>query len=150
MQSKSMVIVIIILVVILGGYFLLRGGNQASVSTPVEVPAEEAMEPAGSNTEVSEQVSGGEVKEFNMTAKKWEFSPGTITVNKGDTVKLHIESTDVAHGFGLPAFSVNERLEPGETVDVEFVADKTGIFTFSCTVSCGSGHSGMKGQLIVE
>lgn len=92
----------------------------------------------------------GEVKEFTMTAKKWDFSPSTITVNKGDTVKLYIKSIDVTHGFGLPDFGVNENLPPGERVNVEFVADKTGTFTFECTVYCGSGHSGMKGQLIVQ
>lgn len=92
----------------------------------------------------------GEVKEFTMTAKKWDFSPSTITVNKGDTVKLHIKSIDVTHGFGLPDFGINENLAPGKTVDVEFVADKTGTFTFACTVFCGSGHGGMKGQLVVK
>lgn len=85
-----------------------------------------------------------------MTAKKWNFSPSTITVNRGDTVKLHIESIDVKHGFGLSAFGINEDLSPGKAVDVELVADKTGSFTFVCTVFCGSGHSGMKGQLIVK
>ena len=94
--------------------------------------------------------STGEVKEFTMTAKQWEFIPGTITVNKGDTVKLTITSTDVAHGFNLPEFEVSERLDVGTPVEVEFVADKTGTFTFSCSVPCGSGHGGMKGTLIVE
>lgn len=92
----------------------------------------------------------GEVKEFTMTAKQWEFEPSTITVNKGDTVKLHITSVDVTHGFGLPEFGVNENLEPGKAVDVDFVADKTGTFTFFCSVYCGGGHSHMKGQLIVK
>lgn len=90
------------------------------------------------------------IKEFDITAKQFEFAPSTITVKKGDTVKLHIESLDVTHGFNLPEFGVNENLAPGKTADVEFVADKTGTFTFSCSVYCGSGHGGMKGQLIVE
>ncbi|RMF55497.1 hypothetical protein D6745_01840 [Candidatus Woesearchaeota archaeon] len=94
--------------------------------------------------------SSGEVKEFAMTAKQWEFIPSTITVNKGDTVKLHIKSVDVTHGFALPDFGINKNLEPGKTVNVEFVADKTGAFTFFCSVYCGSGHGGMKGKLIVK
>lgn len=85
-----------------------------------------------------------------MTAKKWEFSPRTITVNKGDTVKLTIRSVDVKHGFDLSAFNINENLEPGQDTLVQFVADKTGTFEFSCSVYCGSGHSEMEGQLIVE
>lgn len=92
----------------------------------------------------------GEVKEFTMTAKRFEFVPNTITVSQGDRVKLTITSTDVTHGFNLPAFGINERLEPNKKVEVEFVADKTGTFTFTCSVPCGSGHGRMSGQLVVE
>lgn len=109
------------------------------------------QEPATtSNAGVAQFAGTGEVKEFDMTAVQWSFDPETITVNKGDTVKLHINSIDVAHGFRLPDFGVNERLELGKTVNVEFVADKTGTFMFSCSVVCGSGHSRMKGKLIVK
>lgn len=96
------------------------------------------------------EVTEGIVKEFTMTVRQWEFEPSEIIVNKGDTVKLHITSEDVKHGFGLPEFGVNVDLEPGETVDVEFVAGETGTFPFACTVVCGSGHIGMEGQVIVE
>lgn len=92
----------------------------------------------------------GEIKVFEMTAKQWEFEPSTITVNRGDTVELHIESLDVTHGFSLPDFGINEVLEPGKDVHVEFVADKTGTFTFACSVPCGSGHGRMSGQLVVQ
>ncbi len=92
----------------------------------------------------------GETREFTIVAKKWEFEPNTLTVNKGDLVKLRIESIDVDHGISLPAFGINERLEVDDKVDIEFVADKEGVFPFSCSVYCGSGHGGMDGQLIVE
>ena len=95
-------------------------------------------------------VSQPGVKEFTMIAKQWEFDPEVIRVNKGDTVRLFIESIDVTHGFTISAFGVNERLTKGKTIEVEFVADKAGIFTFFCSVQCGAGHSSMNGQLIVE
>ena len=76
----------------------------------------------------------GEVKEFVMTAKQWEFVPETIKVNQGDKIKLKITSTDVAHGFSLNEFGINEILEPGKTVEVEFIADKRGTFNFFCSV----------------
>ncbi len=90
------------------------------------------------------------VKSFNITAKQWDFVPSTITVNKGDTVKLSITSADVTHGFRLAAFGVNENLSPGSTVHVEFVADKVGNHSFICSVFCGHGHSVMSGTLIVK
>lgn len=89
-------------------------------------------------------------KTFNISAKKWEFSPSTITVNKGDTVVINITSTDVSHGFFIPDFNVNTSISAGKTSSVSFVASKTGTFSFSCSVFCGSGHGSMTGVLIVK
>lgn len=93
-------------------------------------------------------VSGG-VQELSVTAKQFEFSPSTITVQKGVPVKLTIQSTDVSHGFAISEFNVNAQLSPGQATVVEFTPDKAGEFTFSCSVFCGAGHGGMKGKLIV-
>src|SRR3989344_4884870 len=90
------------------------------------------------------------VKEFTITAKQFQFEPATIEVNKGDRVKLVITSMDVPHGFKIAEYGINERLEPGKPVTIEFVADKEGTFTTFCSVACGAGHGSMKGQLIVR
>lgn len=90
------------------------------------------------------------VKSFTMTAKQWAFEPATITVNKGDKVKLTITSIDVEHGFALSEFGVNTALAPGKTEVVEFTADKSGTFSYVCSVFCGAGHGGMRGTLIVK
>ena len=37
----------------------------------------------------------------------------------------------------------------GETVIVEFVADRAGTFNFTCAEYCGTGHAAMKGRLVV-
>jgi len=91
-----------------------------------------------------------DVKEFKITAKQFQFTPSTIEVNKGDKVRLIITSTDVPHGFSIPEYKINERLDPGKPVTIEFTADKQGTFTSFCSVFCGSGHSNMKGKLIVK
>jgi len=114
-----------------------------------EISLIEAME-ATTTIEETTTTEGVQVKEFTMVAKRWDFEPSTITVNEGDTVRLIINSIDVAHGFAISTFGVNERLNAGETVTVEFVADRKGTFSFFCSVFCGSGHGGMRGSLIVE
>jgi|SRR3989338_5857395 len=119
-------------------------------STPPALPIEPIAEAPAEQPSGDENGSAANVKEFDVTAKSWEFVPSTITVNKGDTVKLHITSIDVEHGFRLAEFKVNEKLKKGETVNVEFVADKAGSFTFFCNVYCGEGHSGMRGTLVVN
>jgi len=90
------------------------------------------------------------VKEFTMTANNYQFSPSTITVNKGDTVRLKITSLDKTHGIAISEYGINEVLPPNKEVTVEFVADKSGSFTYFCSVPCGPGHADMKGTLVVN
>ncbi len=119
--------------------------TQPAEQQPTEVPAQPANE---EDTAVA--ASGAKVKEFEITAMRFQFEPSTLTVNKGDTVRLHVTSTDVAHGFGIPEFGVNEYLPAQKTVDIEFIANQAGEFPFVCNVFCGSGHKGMKGMLVVQ
>ena len=95
-------------------------------------------------------IEKGNFKEFKITAKQFAFEPETIEVNKGDKVRLIVTSVDVPHGIGIPEYGINERVDPGKQVTIEFVADKQGTFTTFCTVFCGSDHSNMKGKLIVK
>jgi cytochrome c oxidase subunit 2 len=63
---------------------------------------------------------------------------------------MNVTSVDVDHGIKIAQFGVSEALTPGSTSRIEFVADKTGSFSFFCNVSCGAGHSSMAGTLIVN
>ena len=128
------VIVIIGLIIVMGvaGYLFTQSGKQNS---PVV------------NSDVENTIP--QIKEFKMTAQNWEFSPSKITVKKGDTVLIHITSQDITHGFSLPAYGISKKLEPGKTVDIEFVANRAGTFPWACNVPCGSGHAGMQGTLLV-
>lgn len=92
----------------------------------------------------------GELKEFNVKAFQWGYEPDTITVNKGDKVRIIAESLDTPHGFAIDEYGVNLYLDGLRSKTAEFVADKTGTFTFYCNVPCGSGHENMQGKLIVR
>jgi len=91
-----------------------------------------------------------QTKEFTIVARRFVFEPDTITVNAGDTVKLTINSVDVTHGFAISEFGVNATLFPGQTKTVEFVASRSGTYRMFCSIVCGSGHSSMKGTLVVQ
>ena len=101
-------------------------------------------------TQTNFATAPGEIKEFTVTAKNWQFDPGTITVKTGDRVRLKITSVDVAHSFMLKDYNLNVKLDPGQTQVVEFVADKAGEFSFRCGVPCGEGHRDMTGKFIVQ
>jgi cytochrome c oxidase subunit II len=96
------------------------------------------------------QTQGSDVKEFMISAKQFSFDPENIEVNKGDKVRLIVTSIDVPHGIAIREYGINERLEVGKPVTIEFTADKEGSFTAFCSVFCGSGHGNMKGKLIVK
>ncbi len=90
-------------------------------------------------------------KSFHIKAFQFGFDPETIEVNKGDTVVLEAETLDVGHGIKIPEFNVNMQLtQVGEVKTVTFVADKAGVFSFFCSIPCGSGHKSMKGTLRVS
>ena len=93
-------------------------------------------------SEENKAIETGVVKEYTVVSLKdrWEFSPESIEVDQGDRVKLTvINEDDYDHGFAIDAFGISQRLPANETINLEFVATKSGEFPFYCSVSCGSG-----------
>jgi cytochrome c oxidase subunit 2 len=85
-----------------------------------------------------------------ITAKKFEYSPSSITLKKGEPVMLELVSLDRVHGFNAPDFGLRTDVKPDANVRLRFVPDKTGRFEFHCDVFCGAGHEDMTGEIIVE
>jgi cytochrome c oxidase subunit 2 len=94
--------------------------------------------------------AGAGADTIQVTAKKYEFDPATITVKQGQQVKLMITATDHNHGFKLAAYNIDQKLKKGVATPVDFTADKAGTFPFECSEFCGLGHGHMKGKLVVE
>ncbi len=88
-------------------------------------------------------------REIHITAKKFDFTPDTITLKKGEPVMLVISSQDRNHGFNLRGFGIRADIKPGGTARIRFTPNKTGRFTFSCDVFCGDGHEDMTGTIVV-
>jgi len=103
----------------------------------------------GSVAEVSGNLENG-VRVIQMKAFQFGFDPNPVVVVKGDKVKLVVTSTDVIHGISIAEFGVDVRLIPGRPSIIDFTADQSGTYTFFCSVPCGSGHSTMRGRLIVR
>jgi cytochrome c oxidase subunit 2 len=78
-----------------------------------------------------------------ITAKRFSYDPGEITLKKGEPVVLVLKSADVAHGLRIRDFNVNIKLKAGGSEEVQFTPDKTGDFLGHCAVFCGSGHGSM-------
>jgi cytochrome c oxidase subunit 2 len=85
-----------------------------------------------------------------IAAKRFEFSPSTITLKKGETVTLVVTSEDVTHGLFLRPLKIDLDLPAGESQSVTVTPQEAGTFTAICHHFCGSGHGGMKLKVVVE
>ena len=107
------------------------------------------------------------VQVIELTAKKYEYSPSPVHLKSGTKIQLKITATDHDHGFKISAvpdgalpngaagliFSSAQdcwQLKRGETTTIEFLAQTAGTYTFKCCHTCGLGHKGMKGQIVVD
>jgi cytochrome c oxidase subunit 2 len=80
---------------------------------------------------------------IEITAKRFAFAPGEITLRKGQPVVLVLKSADVAHGLRFRELNVEVKVGAGGTAEVQFTPQKTGDFVGHCFVFCGSGHGSM-------
>lgn len=79
-----------------------------------------------------------------ITAKRFTFTPGEITLKKGEPVVLVLTSEDVSHGLSFKGLGVSIKAPKGQTTELAFTPDKTGDFVGRCSVFCGTGHGSMK------
>lgn len=79
-------------------------------------------------------------RRIDVVARRFYYSPDTIVVNRGDRVILRLISEDVQHGLYIDGYDLNVTAYPGSDGRVSFVADRTGKFTFRCSVTCGMHH----------
>ncbi len=94
------------------------------------------------------------VDQFTVVNVEYEgtkiWLPSTLVVHKGDKVKIklinNVKADPNQHGFAIAAFNVAAVVTRGEPGNVEFVADKAGVFPITCQLH--PAHIG--GQLIVQ
>jgi cytochrome c oxidase subunit 2 len=89
--------------------------------------------------------------EVTATARMWSWSfayangatSPRLYVPVGKPVKVNLVSTDVIHGFFLPAFRVKRDVVPGMPNYAWFMAGKPGSYDLFCSQYCGTNHSAM-------
>jgi plastocyanin len=155
-MNNTSITVAIIIILVLGGFFLFKSKGVAPTETEINnsmpVPTSE-VEGAPVTEKVVEEVSedpSAIVKEFSVNAAPFSFTPSTMTVNKGDTVKITVKNTKGTHDLKIDEFNASTHLlNAGETDTISFVADKAGTFEYYCSIG---NHRvlGMVGTLFVR
>ncbi len=90
----------------------------------------------------------GNTVEVKMTAENFKLTPNVINAQMGDKVRVIITAKDMQHTFTLPIFGIDQVIPAGQTVVIEFLADKQGQFTFYCNMP-GHATKGMTGRINV-
>ena len=93
---------------------------------------------------------GSIVNVVTVYGGEFEFQPNSIQVRKGETVRLTFMNAGTAeHDLVIDELNVRtKRLQPKTAETIEFVADKTGTFSFYCSVE-GHRQQGMEGKLTI-
>lgn len=96
---------------------------------------------AGCTSTTGEVVeNSGSVKEFSMDSfyvmengkPHPQFSLNNIEVSKGDTVIIHVNTTNGSHNFNIDEFGVSEETPTGNVTTIQFVAGQSGEFIYYC------------------
>lgn len=141
-----------IAVLALGGWLFV---NNAPAPQILQENPSTGTEAASSAPEASARPAENErpaaaMKEFTVTGKNYSFDPSTISVQKGDRIKIIFRSAENFHDFRLDEFgAATKRISAGQEDTAEFTADKAGAFEYYCSVG-NHRAMGMKGTLTVE
>ena len=142
-MKKELSIFLTIALVFVAGCYAQNGAQQDKTTTPT-TPGE-----TGSDIETGE-TGQGEVKEFTIREHSFMLDPSTITVNKGDTVRITVINDQGTHDLNIDGY--NEKtsvISAGDSEVIEFVADREGTFDMLCGVG-NHREQGMEGTLIVQ
>ena len=109
-----------------------------------------ALTPQGNLVHAQEAANAAvEPKVIDITAKKFAFTPSTITLKKGEPVILRLTSADRVHGFMSRPLKIDTDIAAGKTTDVAVTPSTAGNFTVICDHYCGTGHGNMKMKVTV-
>jgi plastocyanin len=153
MNKNILIGIIVVAIIVLGIVYLKTSDSDRVITAPFITTSPgvtTSATPTPSPTPSATPVVSGTVKEFVVEGKNFAFVPPSITVKKGDTVKITFKNTGGFHDWKIDEFhAATKRINGGEQDTVTFVADKAGTFEYYCSVGTHR-QMGMKGNLIVE
>lgn len=126
-QRAILITAVAVIIILAGGWWVLSEQGQGS------------------------QVSMVPAKEIVVDGSEFKFEPGSISLKKGEKVKLTLKNTGkFPHNLVISDLSVSTRtIQAGESDTIEFTPDKDGNFPFICTID-EHAAKGMKGSATIQ
>jgi cytochrome c oxidase subunit 2 len=135
----SMLGVMMAIIVVTGALHSLHPSSNVETIEPVTLHLGGEFAESNLGTAVE---PGGSVT-VRLVAGQYSFVPDCAQLPTDTPVKFRITSTDVIHGFLLPATNVNTMVVPGYIAEVRTVFSRPGVYVMPCNEFCGYGHHGM-------
>src|SRR3989344_1032947 len=151
-MNNKIIVVVVIAVLAIGGFLLFknRGLAPAEIETRSNMPVPRSDVEETEVVEEAGQTNPTSIKEFSIDEVPFSLSPSTITVNRGDTVRITVKNKQGTHDLKIDEFNASTRvLNVGEEQIITFVADKVGVFEYYCSVG-NHRAQGMVGTLRVR
>jgi plastocyanin len=149
-QWIALYIVIGVVIYGLVYYFVLAKNGKGYGNNSAAIPS--YTTPTTTQTVPSQSPSSTvQMQKVTVEGSEFAFTPSTITAKKGQALKITFKNTGAfPHNLTISDLNVKTKtIQPGEQDAVQFTPDKTGQFSFVCTVP-GHADKGMKGILTVE
>ena len=126
----------------------------ASDLSPKVIQVEELSATAVPEGESRIERTGPNSVHVYLTAIRSKYGLNEFTVKQGDEVTITVTNIetirDMSHGFALGNYGINAAIDPGQTREFTFVADKVGTHWYYCTWFCSALHLEMRGRMLVE
>lgn len=87
---------------------------------------------------------------ITIHARRYDFSPASITLKQGQQVKLVFVSDDVTHSLTVASLGLEVHIKKNRSSEVLLMPSKVGSFQGECSIYCGAGHDKMKLVIHVE
>ena len=150
---KNKLILLVIVLVFIGGWLYIRSRHSDSMEGMDMPYAAEENAVVNENpvveTTATTTSSAPAQRAYTVLGSNYAFAPKQLLAKKGDTVTITFKNTGGFHDFRIDAFNVaTKQIGAGKEETVTFVATKSGMFEFYCSVG-NHRAMGMVGTLTV-
>lgn len=151
-MKNNIAIVVVLVVLAAGGIWYVS--KSAPLPSPVEEASQVSPSPEASTTAVMEKsnttATDSTAKEVTVEGLEFKFVADTLTVKKGEKVKLTFKNTGkMPHDWVVDELGIRTKvISSGTTEVIEFTPDKAGVFEYYCSVG-KHRENGMVGKITV-
>ena len=83
-------------------------------------------------------------------AKRYSFTPDTVTLKRGEKVTIRLVGDDRTHGLLVKPLGIELDAGPNDPDEITIAPAQAGTYSAICDHYCGAGHGGMKMTFVVQ